>query len=258
MILAATSAGALSAGGLLAYSVFVPRCQFWAPVVRSLPQREAVSLTFDDGPHPEYTPRILDILGERGVKATFFVIGRFAREQGALVKRIAAEGHDLGNHTLDHDHFGINRSAAYWLRQVRETQQIVADLVGMPPMLFRPPMGFKNWRIAAAVREQRLAIVGWSVRAYDTRPMDPAELARRTLRRITGHDIVLLHDGIDPERAGNAGKPASQESTVAALPAIVEGIQEKRLQMVPLVEALVLAAADRREAAERIRARAAT
>src|SRR5579862_6569226 len=112
VVIAATSAGLLSAGGLLAYSIYVPRCQFWAPVIRALPQMDAVALTFDDGPHPENTPRILDILGAEGggVKASFFVIGRRAREHPELVRRIHAEGHTLGNHTLDHAAFSLRRS----------------------------------------------------------------------------------------------------------------------------------------------------
>src|SRR5207244_2834380 len=84
MTLAAASAGLLSAGALLAYSVFMPRCQFWAPVIRSIPQRDAVALTFDDGPHPTFTPQILDHLAACNARATFFVIGRFAKEHSSL------------------------------------------------------------------------------------------------------------------------------------------------------------------------------
>src|SRR5690348_3908301 len=103
----AASAGLFSAAALWAYSVFVPRCQFWAPVIRSIPQSEAVALTFDDGPHPSFTPQILDILARYEVRATFFVIGRFAREHPDIIRRMHQQGHAIGNHTLDHDHFGV-------------------------------------------------------------------------------------------------------------------------------------------------------
>src|SRR4051812_44800816 len=96
MALAAAGAGVLSAGAVLAYSVFVPRCQFWAPVIRSIPQRDCVTLTFDDGPHPEFTPRILDILKEHSARATFFVIGRFAKQFPEILRRMHAEGHTIG------------------------------------------------------------------------------------------------------------------------------------------------------------------
>ena len=179
LALSAAAAGICSGGALLAYSIFMPRCQFWAPVVRSLPQMDAVALTFDDGQHPEYTPRILDILAQQNVRACFFVIGRYARKFPEIIRRMHAEGHEVGNHTLDHDHFGINRDRAYWMKQVGQTQRILAEITGRPPLLFRPPMGFKNWNVAGAAKSERLPIIGWSVRGYDTRAMagDGAERA---------------------------------------------------------------------------------
>jgi peptidoglycan/xylan/chitin deacetylase (PgdA/CDA1 family) len=253
MALAAMTGGILSAGGLLAYSVFAPRCQFWAPVVRSLPQREAVALTFDDGPHPTFTPAILDGLAAAGVKATFFVIGRHAKAHPALLRRIVAEGHTIGNHSFDHDHFGVNRNRAYWLAQVFETQKVVADATGRPPLVFRPPMGFKTWHIATAAKEAQLPVIGWSVRAFDTRPVAPDALARRVLAKTAGYDILLLHDGIDPHRTG--ASTGSQQHTVDALPQIIAGIREKGLTVVPLLDALVAAAPAVQAAAQRNAAR---
>src|SRR5436190_10967496 len=130
MLCAGAGAGVISGATLWAYSVFVPRCQFWAPVVRALPQREAVALTFDDGPHPEFTPRILDHLAAHKVRATFFVIGRLARQHPEILRRIHGEGHVLGNHSYDHDHFGVNRNYAYWEAQLRNTQQVIGEAVG--------------------------------------------------------------------------------------------------------------------------------
>jgi peptidoglycan/xylan/chitin deacetylase (PgdA/CDA1 family) len=234
MGITALAAGTLSGGALLAYSVFASRCQFWAPVIRSLPQRDAVALTFDDGPHPEFTSRLLDILAEHRVTATFFVIGRFAREQPALLRRMIAEKHAIGNHSLDHDRFGINQRRPYWRRQLAETQRIIADITGKPPLLFRPPMGFKTGHIAAAAREQRLPIVGWSLRSLDTRPTTPDKLAQRVISRLGGHDILLMHDGLEPARAG-----ASQQQTLDALPQILEGILAKSLRVVPLIDGLL-------------------
>jgi peptidoglycan/xylan/chitin deacetylase (PgdA/CDA1 family) len=230
----ALGAGAVSAGGLLAYSVFASRCQFWAPVVRSIPQHESVALTFDDGPDERFTPRILDCLVEHQVRATFFVIGRFARKHPGLIRRIHSDGHDLGNHSLDHDHFGVNHGRDYWRNQLATTQQIVAEIVGRPPNLFRPPMGFKTWHIARAARELRLAIIGWSVRGRDTKNLDSARLALRLIRRTAGHDIVVLHDGVEPGRIGG-----SQEPTVAALPAFLSALVARGLSTLTIHEALV-------------------
>ncbi len=183
--------------------MFAPRCQFWAPVIRSLPERDAVALTFDDGPHAEFTPRILDILAEHGLSATFFVIGRFARAYPELLRRMVAEHHTIGNHSLDHDRFGVKQRRDYWRRQIGETQKIVADITGQPPVLFRPPMGFKTGHIAAAAREERLPIIGWSVRSLDTRQMTSERLRERVVGSVGGHDIVLMHDGVEPAAPGN-------------------------------------------------------
>ena len=124
-VLIGGAAGILSAAGLWAYSVFAPRCQFWAPVIRSLPQREALALTFNDGPHQEFTPYILDLLAAHGATATFFLIGKNAAAHPDLVKRIHAAGHGIGNHTFDHASFRL-RDERYWNRQIERTQQILA------------------------------------------------------------------------------------------------------------------------------------
>ncbi|MGN6367862.1 MAG: polysaccharide deacetylase family protein [Phycisphaerae bacterium] len=239
MAVTAASAGILSGGALLAYSVFMPRCQFWAPVIRSIPDRETVALTFDDGPHPDFTPRILDILAQHHAHATFFVIGRYAKQHPDLIQRIANEGHTLGNHTLDHDRFGVNQKRDYWRTQIHETQRIVADITGQPPVLFRSPMGFKTGHIARAAKEARLPFVGWSVRSLDTRPLSAQKLVDRVLARTAGHDIILLHDGIEPNRTSHT---ASQQNTVDALPVILEGLADKKLRPLSLLEALIPAA----------------
>ena len=235
-----TGAGCVCAAALWAYSVFVPRCQFWAPVTRSIPQRDAVALTFDDGPHPNFTPAILDHLAARGHKATFFVIGQHARRHPALLRRMQEQGHTLGNHSFDHDHFGVNRNRAYWDAQLRDTQNAIADATGQQALLYRPPMGFKNRTIAAAVRDLHLPIIGWSVRGMDTLPFSAGQVARRILKRTAGHAILLLHDGVEPR-----GAPTQcRQATVDALPAILAGIAEKRLRVVPLIDALAASPRD--------------
>src|SRR5207247_2586164 len=100
----------------------------------------------------------------------------------------------------------------------------------------RPPMGFKTRHIAAAAKALRLPIIGWSIRGFDARPTTAERLAKRVLGRASGHDILLLHDGLDPTRAAQAN--ATQAHTVAALPVILEGIRDNRLRIVPLLEAL--------------------
>lgn len=244
LVITGTGAGMLSAAGLWAYSVFVPRCQFWGPVIRSLPQREGVALTFDDGPDAEVTPRVLEVLAAHGVKGTFFVIGKRAKEQAALLKRIHAEGHAIGNHSLDHEAGGWKRDRGYWDRQLRETQAIVADAIGVPPLLFRPPLGYKTRHIAAAAAELKLPIIGWSVGSET----ETTRGAGDYLKRINGFDILLLHDGKQPDGAA--------PSTADILPALLAGIAVKGLEVAPLIASLVAASDQVRAAAARTRTRA--
>lgn len=236
LIMTAVAGGAavVSASALWTYSVFVPGCQFWAPVIRALPQSDAVALTFDDGPHPDFTPRILDILAEHRASAMFFVIGQNARKYPDVLRRIAHEGHAIGNHSLDHDHFGVNHKLDYWHTQINDTQRIIADITGQPPLLFRPPMGFKTRHIARAAKDANLPIAGWSLRTCDTKPLAPQALADKTISRTRARDIILLHDGLEPARANG-----TQQHTVEALPLILQGIAAKKLAVTNLVTALL-------------------
>ncbi len=253
LALAALTAGGGSVLALWAYSVFVPGCGFWAPVIRAMPQREAAALTFENGPDKHVTPRVLDILAEAGIKATFFVIGQKARTHPDLIRRIHAAGHAIGNHTLDHPPFRFNRSWAYWQKQIGETQNIVADITGQPPVLFRPPLGYKTRSMAAAAREMRLPMIGWTVRGPATSGQTAEHFAARVLKRTTGHDILLFEEHPDPHRR----HAADPQIMLAALPAILRAIPEKKMQIVPLIESLVSASDDYKRAAERRRLRAA-
>ena len=124
------------------------------------------------------------------------------------------------------------------------------------PLIFRPPMGFKTWHIAAAAREARLPMIAWSLRGCDTRANSGKELAGRVLRKISGHDIVMLQDGIAPQRGAASGNRAARGGEIVqALPEILAGIRAKKLEIVPLVEALVAAAQWQKEAAGRLVAR---
>src|SRR5688572_11811615 len=138
-VLAAASIGAV------AYGTFAPRSTLFGPVISRarLTGRTAVSLTFDDGPAPDSTDAILDILRRENVRATFFVIGRYAAQHPALLRRVHDEGHLIGNHTFDHSRLGMFKGRRYWVDQVRRTNDLVRELTGQTPALFRPPMGFK-------------------------------------------------------------------------------------------------------------------
>lgn len=192
---------ALSALGVVSWGVFAPRARLFGRVRSRLPERAArasrVALTFDDGPRPGSTDRILDIFAAHGVHATFFVIGRQAEAHPELVRRISKEGHAIGNHTLDHHRWGLLRGGAYWREQVARTQDALGLLTGTRPTLFRAPMGFRAPPLARAVRQAGLETVAWSRRAFDG-GLGSRETILRAGRRMRPGDILLLHDGRDP------------------------------------------------------------
>jgi peptidoglycan/xylan/chitin deacetylase (PgdA/CDA1 family) len=153
-----------------------------------------VYLTFDDGPDARWTPRILDILAQANVCATFFVVGRFALEQVALVRRVAANGHELGNHTWSHRHPWM-MLASTARKEVRDGAAAIADLIGRAPKFFRPPHGrLRRCMIEEAERGgQTLAL--WNHSAVDWGPLGFARRIAQRLSAAQAGDIVLMHDG---------------------------------------------------------------
>ncbi len=222
-----------SAAAFLAWSIFMPSSNVFGPILCKLPNASAVALSFDDGPTESTTAQILDILGEHHACATFFVIGRNVQSAPKLVRRMADEGHTIGNHSWDHHHFGICSSRSYWHDQIEHTNQIVFDTAGVRPTLFRPPMGFKTWHMAVAAKELHMQLVGWSLRVFDTRDLSSETIGGRITNRLRGGQIIMLHDGVEPARA-----QASQQATVNALPAILQHVRSRNLALVTLGSAL--------------------
>jgi peptidoglycan/xylan/chitin deacetylase (PgdA/CDA1 family) len=225
-----------SAAALTAYATFAPWSALWCPVIRRGPDDSPrVALTFDDGPWPESTPAILDILGAASVSAAFFVIGRNAASRPDLLERIGAQGHLLCNHTYDHDHFGIMRRGPYWLDQIERTDREIARVAGADPAFFRPPMGFKTGHMAAALRRRGHRAVAWSRRAFDG-TTTTSERIKARLSRCRPGDIIALHDGVDPHR------PRDPRPSVAALAHVIASIRSSGLEPVRLDRLLDLPA----------------
>ncbi len=196
-------------------------------VVRGPRGARGVALTFDDGPHPRWTPRVLETLAEHGAKATFFLVGNKAEQHPEIVRAILDAGHAVGLHSYAHDRlFALRREA-----RVREDLErgiaALEKLTGERPTLFRPPIGHTNPAVARACDRLDLTVVGWTISGHDglasARVEDVVARVRRDLRDGA---IILLHDA--PER-GNR-EPAA----VKALPAILDAIAAERLDVVPL------------------------
>ena len=198
-----------------------------------------VALSFDDGPDPEVTPAVLDALAQYGARATFFTIARSLQAHPLLARRIAEEGHELGNHSWTHSRWQSFFPVHRQVEEIARSAQAIATFTGsvsrsVAQPLFRPPVGVKSPRLVQAARHLRLAVVAWSLHSQDTRTRDPQRLAQRVLKKIRPGDIVLLHDGHDlPGRH----RPACAQ----ALPQILQGLRDKGLQCVTVSELLCAA-----------------
>lgn len=191
-----------------------------------------VALSFDDGPDPEITPKVLDVLREGGAKATFFVIGKSLAAQPELARRMLAEGHVLGNHSWRHSRLQNFYFAKHHGEEIDRCEQAIAALAGdARPVLYRPPVGLKSGDLASAAYRRGLNLVAWSLHSRDTRQPDPERVAARVLAKIRGGDIVLLHDGHDlPGRQ----RPLCPQ----AVRLILRGLHERGLECVTIPELL--------------------
>jgi peptidoglycan/xylan/chitin deacetylase (PgdA/CDA1 family) len=190
---------------------------------------QAVALTFDDGPGPD-TERILDVLAEHQVCATFFMIGRHVERFPQIAKRIVGSGHEIGNHSYSHPIY-LYRGARETSRQLERTQGVIATTAGISPKLARPPCGVRTPAYFRAARRLGLRTVQWDVTGFDWKRRSGEQIAHDVLRKVRTGSIVLLHDG-DSE-----GKRDRRE-TVVALPLIIEGLGARGLRVVPLSQLL--------------------
>ena len=174
--------------------------------------KREIALTFDDGPDPEQTPRILDILAAQGAKASFFLIGARAARAATLVRRIAEAGHDLGNHPWSHRSLWLSgpRETA---RQVRDGHDAIAEAAGAPPRFFRPPWGMTNLALFGELRALGTPCVFWTAQTEGRRPASPALQVERARRRAAPGTIFDLHDA--------DGVPGAGARIAQALPAML-------------------------------------
>ena len=164
------------------------------PGPAQVPDGNRVYLTFDDGPDPKWTARILDVLSDANARATFFVIGRLAREQAPLVRQIVAHGHEIGNHTWSHRHpWTMLPSAAR--KEVHDGAAAIADIIGHAARFFRLPHGRVRRCMIEEADHLGQRLVLWSRSAVDWGPLGHARGIAARLAAVRYGDIVLMHDG---------------------------------------------------------------
>jgi peptidoglycan/xylan/chitin deacetylase (PgdA/CDA1 family) len=224
-------AGGAAAGFL--YAVFYPRATVFGPVISSGPRaRKAVALTFDDGPHPKYTPRIAEAVAKRGGRATFFCVGREVDKHRALTRELFQAGHQLENHTYRH---GLGADLFLGRRlgeDLGRCQQALAAVTGTLPRYFRPAVGVRNPAVHAAARAHALTVVTWSHAARDGVFDLTAARARALGRATRAGDILTLHDG-------TISVPDSRrDATLAQLPVLLDELCGAGYALVTLDELL--------------------
>lgn len=156
--------------------------------------KPVMALSFDDGPDPDHTAAILDILKAKQVPAAFFCIGKKIPGQEVLLQRMVAEGHLIGNHSYGHQALFDLYPAARMEQDLRQMNALVESVVELRPRLFRPPYGVTNPNLATAVRTSGMTAVGWNIRSLDTMAKDGHALLQRIRRNFRPDGIILLHD----------------------------------------------------------------
>ncbi len=160
----------------------------------SLPKGQKILLTFDDGPDPDTTPLVLDVLQRHHQRAIFFLIGEKVERNPEIVKEIVRRGHIVGNHTWSHSPWANFRGRDYLEQEIRKTDDAIEKACGIRPTLFRPPLGVTPHFLRSLMRKTGHTVVGWDVRSLDTRDVPRSQVLRRIERRMSEGSIVLLHD----------------------------------------------------------------
>jgi peptidoglycan/xylan/chitin deacetylase (PgdA/CDA1 family) len=194
-----------------------------------LPDR-GVALTFDDGPHPEYTVGILDVLADLEVPATFFCVGKNAERFPGITRRALAEGHAVGSHSMTHPHPGRVPHAVI-RREYVAGRQAVEAITDRPTRLFRPPHGYVGLTHAALLRRRGFQPWLWTIDPEDWRPGVTVDSVVRVATQAQSGDIILLHDWVEEPWAPEA---LDRSATVEAVRPIVDALRRRGLRFTTL------------------------
>jgi peptidoglycan/xylan/chitin deacetylase (PgdA/CDA1 family)/uncharacterized membrane protein YbhN (UPF0104 family) len=224
------------ASGLVLITVgcFAPNAPIFGRVVDGTGVHEpVVAITFDDGPSPDTTPRVLDALRDADARATFFILGRHAEQHPKIVERMVREGHEVANHTYSHGIL-VFASAGEITRELLRTHRVLLASGARPPRLFRAPHGFRNPVVVRVARRLGYRVVGWTKGVFDTALPGANTIAARSRKALRPGAILLLHDA-----DGNGDGDRSQ--TADALPQILRDAAEAGLKPVTVSELAALA-----------------
>lgn len=163
-------------------------------VARGRGDRHEIAITFDDGPHPQFTPMLLDLLESHGARGTFFLIGEFAKARPELVRRMVAGGHEIGNHSMRHQAFA-RMSSEHQAAEIAEADRLLTGFDGRDDHWFRPPQGKVTPRMLLDLGRRQHPVAMWSLDSFDYRGHGVDSILRRfESRRVVAGDVVLFHD----------------------------------------------------------------
>lgn len=208
-----------------AYGASVLSAQFFLPVkFQGDTNSNKIAITFDDGPIPVMTEKVLDVLTTYKVPAAFFCIGNRVNDYPALTKRIHESGHLIGNHSYWHGAMFDLQSPEKIAKELTDTDWAIQKVINKKPNFFRPPFGVTNPMVAAAVKKGGYKTIGWSVRSFDTMTKNGNVLLERVTKSLKGGDVILFHD--------------YSASTLEILPAFLEHVAKVGLKIVRVDELL--------------------
>ena len=194
-----------------------------------------IALTFDDGPDIKYTPKILDILKEKDVKATFFLVGKNVEKYPEVARKIQEEDHSIGSHTYSHKSL-IPLSKTEIYKEIMKGEEIIQEVIGEKPTLFRPPRGVYTSYALKLLEENRYTIVLWDTTSEDWSEIRHTDIIKKVIRKTKNGSIVLMHDSGDIFK--NFG--GNRINTVKALPLIIDKLREEGFEFVTIDELIVL------------------
>lgn len=213
-----------------------PRSDWLGPNWTRLPghsaERGEVAVTIDDGPDPEVTPRVLEVLAAFEARASFFCVGERVLRYPDIAREIVRGGHSVENHTQRHRPSFSLLGPGGMAAEIAQAQASIVQVTGESPRFFRAPAGLRNPFLEPILRRLKLQLASWTRRGFDTVNADPEDVYRRLSRTLEGGDILLLHDG-HAARA-RAGTPVILE----VLPRLLETLGRRQLQPVTLRAAL--------------------
>jgi peptidoglycan/xylan/chitin deacetylase (PgdA/CDA1 family) len=210
-MLALALTGAVTAAAVAAgYQSMAPTAQWYGETFTGLaPGSRQIALTYDDGPNDPHTQRLLEVLAKHNVHATFFLIGRYIKQQPQIPREIVQAGHVVGNHTFTHPLL-IFKSEAEITQELTQCRDALQEAIGKPSNLFRPPFGGRRPAVLRIARELGLNPVMWNITGYDWNAPPAERIEHKVSKQIRGGDVILLHDG------GHKQMGADRSQTVIA------------------------------------------